>query len=339
MRKIAIIGIILTIVATSVYLVVRNNEKFSFEPNHFIFQRFEPDSAGWHIYDFETGDIQKLSLGEQQWLFPNSNSSGDGIVFVDEGKVSVFRGGDWFSGPVTTGNLAVLRNPVGNPHICSLDIISSQPQILGNTALVISRNNTVEEIDYNQCETKRTLFSLSNYLNVFDADTRSFMKIVSAHLSSYSHLAVSVAKYSASETSYLGAVLIIDLSDNSVNQVIERATNAVWSPDGSQLAYVGVDGLYITETSTFSILYSIPLNDVTIGEGSSIYWRPWLPMPQWSDDGTKLLYHRHLDAIYETTNVNYNIYVFDLTTQNESLIVESGVNPTWILSRGPEVQD
>lgn len=336
MRKIAIIGIILTIVATSVYIVVRNRQEFSFEPNHFIFQRFEPDSAGWHIYDFETGDIQRLSLGEKHWVFPNSNSSGNGIVFVDEGDLAVFRAGDGFSGPLTVGNLAVLRNPVGNPHICSLEIRSSQPQILDNTALVITPHDTIEEIDYNQCKINTTLFSLSNYLNVFDVDTRSFMRIASAHISSSSHLAVSVEKYAMSETPYLGAILIIDLTDNSVVQVIERATHAIWSPDGSQLAYIGIDGLYITETSTFSVVHFIPINDVTIGELSSIWWRPWLPIPQWSDEGKKLLYHRHLDATYSDFNMNYGIYMFDLVTHNQSRIVENGVNPTWIRSRVPD---
>jgi hypothetical protein len=236
------------------------------------------------------------------------------------------------------GDLAVLHNPAGNPDICPFEITTSQLQVLGGSVLIITRDNTVEEVDYNRCEVVAQYFSLSDHVDVFEADTRSSLNISSANIFESDELAVSVEPYHDSETSYLGAVLIVDLTDNSVDRIIEDAANAVWSPDGVHLAYIGVDGLYVVETGTFSVEHFIPISDLTVPGfyANAIRWRPWSPVPQWSQDGTKLIYHRHLDAKYLETNTNYDIYMFDLVTGTESLIVENGVNPTWIPSGVPD---
>jgi hypothetical protein len=104
-----------------------------------------------------------------------------------------------------------------------------------------------------------------------------------------------------------------------------------FSPDGTSVAYVSEDGLYIIpvikegETAR-------PRKIVDISYSASSY--KWGSVPAWSPDGQWLVYHRCMkDCTSGSERIeNFSIFRVRVDTGEEILLIEGGVNPYWRLS-------
>jgi len=102
--------------------------------------------------------------------------------------------------------------------------------------------------------------------------------------------------------------------------------NPVWSPDGTQIAYLSTDGLNVMSSGGSDAKKWIdqPFYDAW-ASGSPWYFAPFL---HWSPDGEWLIYHRcDTDKICITKDVQ--IYKFRLSDGLEAIIVQGGAYPSW----------
>lgn len=117
--------------------------------------------------------------------------------------------------------------------------------------------------------------------------------------------------------------------DIETNEQVHLADgiNPVLSPDGTQIAYLGTDGLYVmlSNGSAIKKLIDQPLFDLW-ASGS-----PWFstPIPRWSLDGEWLIYHRcNTERICSFQDAKiYKIHTDYGSGEQE--ILESGEYPNW----------
>ncbi len=54
------------------------------------------------------------------------------------------------------------------------------------------------------------------------------------------------------------------------------------------------------------------------------------PVLNWSSDSSKIVYHKCMLARDNCHDINeYGIFIYDLKTDSEELIIEGGMNPSW----------
>jgi len=100
----------------------------------------------------------------------------------------------------------------------------------------------------------------------------------------------------------------------------------VLSPDEKEIAYCSYDGIHIMDTDGENDELVVSQNtpvDFINGIGA------FLPLPMWSSDGKKLLYHKCIGQVGCSEISDYDIFVYDLDTKTETLLVEGGMYPAW----------
>ena len=107
------------------------------------------------------------------------------------------------------------------------------------------------------------------------------------------------------------------------DQTIASGLFPQWSPDGTQIVYLGSDGIYVLSLEGGDNRLVTPY-DYEFGNR--------LPQPQWSPTGQQLLYHKCREPHYRIDcldDSNAGIYIFDLTTGIETKIADEGLFPYW----------
>ncbi|MEN6436139.1 MAG: hypothetical protein ABFC97_02500 [Anaerolineaceae bacterium] len=103
----------------------------------------------------------------------------------------------------------------------------------------------------------------------------------------------------------------------------------VMSPDEKQFAFLGPDGIHVVDIEGMNdrLLIGCGLNS---SMGENCFNRGNEPKPQWSKDGKKLVYHKCNASSLNCSDIReYDIYIYDLKTDQEQLIIHGGLNPSW----------
>lgn len=106
---------------------------------------------------------------------------------------------------------------------------------------------------------------------------------------------------------------------------LSSGVNPIWSRDGTQIAYIGMDGLYImnSEGGDNRKLVNKPLFDPLAAGSPELL----APIPRWSPDGEWLLLHECLDEHCSISNSSL-IKVHVVDGQEEQIHI-GGMYPSW----------
>lgn len=122
-------------------------------------------------------------------------------------------------------------------------------------------------------------------------------------------------------------LMYLDLQ-NDIETKVGEGINPTWAPDGSKVAYIGIDGLYIgkfeeNKFTTQKIIDRPFFDPSEIGGANTL-----TPEPAWSPDSQWLIYHR-----CETTKTckweETGIYIINVNGGDEELILKGGRFPNW----------
>jgi len=113
-----------------------------------------------------------------------------------------------------------------------------------------------------------------------------------------------------------------------IKKILAEGINPAWSPDGSQIAYIGLDGLYVLDVNLAqsSPRQVVALPFINPWEGGS----PWsrVTIPSWSPDGKWLVYHR-CNTARVCSWEDSKIYKIPSSGGKEETILERGEYPSW----------
>lgn len=122
----------------------------------------------------------------------------------------------------------------------------------------------------------------------------------------------------------------INLSTKSHKEYKENGINPSISPDQSQIAYLGRDGIHLMGIDGENNILLVPY-ETNYNDESANFWRDNLPIPNWLNDGTKIIYHKCIQPLNKPCDdiSDYNIFEFDLKTSTEILLIKGGINPSY----------
>lgn len=124
-------------------------------------------------------------------------------------------------------------------------------------------------------------------------------------------------------------LLKIIITEKTIFDYKRQGTNPVISPDQQKVAYLGLDGIHIMDITGENDNLVVPY--IAWREVFGHFERAIVPTPNWSIDNSMLTYHKcNLPANEFCDDINnYDVYIYDIKTQTEKLIVKGGLNPSW----------
>jgi WD40-like Beta Propeller Repeat len=106
---------------------------------------------------------------------------------------------------------------------------------------------------------------------------------------------------------------------------MDEGINPIWSPDGNQIAYLGLDGLYVIQANgqqPRKLVNKLFFDPYSFGGPGLVD-----PQPRWSPDGEWLVYHQCVD---DTCDVKQTpIYKVRVSDGMEEKIFTGGKFPSW----------
>jgi hypothetical protein len=204
---------------------------------------------------------------------------------------------------------------------CSQDLPAfSQIQGSDNPAnpyeVIVQDISVINLMDLSQCVESRTFVDYS----FIDANMQGFSYSRSRQLLLYG-----LVENPQEHRTY--KIICLNLNNGDETRLAE-GINPALSPDGSHLAYIGLDGLYIidliSDKATSRKLVDQPFFDP---------WRAGSPynfvtVPSWSPDGNWLVYHR-CDTLELCTMEEAQIYKINTNGGDEIPLTKGGEYPSW----------
>jgi Tol biopolymer transport system component len=121
----------------------------------------------------------------------------------------------------------------------------------------------------------------------------------------------------------------INLSNHEILDYQRYGENPSLSPDGTQVAYYGLDGIRVMDISGKEDQLLVNDNprmefyDTFIDRAEYNH-----PKPQWAPDGSQILYHK---CILESclSYDDYSIFLYSLNNGEVEKLVDHAINPSW----------
>lgn len=198
----------------------------------------------------------------------------------------------------------------------------SSPQTFGdyvkpyNGKALISSLEGIYLINPVDCTVEKTVLSIKDVQDVFTGQFGTFDLSGSGNLLIFSNGSLPISK-----------LMLKDLSTGEMTDLHLNGANPSFSPNEESVAYLGSDGIYLIDINGTSSKLLVPLGETMDGSYMS---RGNPSKPNWSPDGAKLVYHKCSSKSLNCGAIeDYDIYVYDIETNQEELIIHGGLNPSW----------
>ncbi len=179
--------------------------------------------------------------------------------------------------------------------------------------LLAARGNVLQNIDITTCTVEKILM---------EYPSSSHMTLLFAYPANL-HSEVLLSEFVRSEDFVQNIIEILDLNSGETKEIIKEGKYASFSPDDRQITYLGKDGIYVALSNGDNPQQIVPI---------SMDWLatpPALPIPYWSPDGNKILYHKCTGGD-GTALSDYSLFIYDLEKKTETKIAGGGLYPAWI---------
>lgn len=125
-------------------------------------------------------------------------------------------------------------------------------------------------------------------------------------------------------------IMIYDLESGD-EEFLAPGIEPVWSPNDIFIAFIGAQGIFIADLDG-NIELLVPYKNPERG-GVDATEGDWPPIVSWSPDSQWITYHKCTLLISKNTRCreveDFSIYKFNISTGEEILIIEGGLNPYW----------
>ena len=181
--------------------------------------------------------------------------------------------------------------------------------------ILVNSNYGLVAFDMDKCKVVKSFVTINAETN--------FRLINSAHISQLGSKIVFAVDWGVQGAKNMARIMILDLQTDEISEMPFTGGNPTLSPDDLQLAYMGVDGIYISDIQSpkSRLLVPIELRPVELAERS--------PYPFWSQDGKWLVYHKCINkSCYRLED--FSIFKVNVETGEETKIKDGGMFPIWV---------
>jgi hypothetical protein len=184
-----------------------------------------------------------------------------------------------------------------------------------NKEVFISNARTILLVDLGTCKQIKVIEDYSNRSDFYVNDVPGI-----SFLPDRQELLYSLEIWNKTLTEIRYSIFSFNLKSGKTLEIAE-GINPRWSPDGSQIAFVRADGIYIMDPDT---LISKVILKQSLADPSG-HFGEIDPLPRWSPDGEWIIYNRCEESNCEI----FNIYKINVNDGQERLVVKDGHFPFW----------